>query len=214
MSWTAITNLGDAAVMIPAVGAIGLWLCWLRAWGLAARWFLLVGLAVGAVVATKLAFLGWGIGSEALDFTGISGHSTLATSVMPILAALLASTGPRGARLAAMSAGYALGVLIAASRAVLHFHSLSEIAAGCIVGGLVVLLLASRIGALPAPRYASILPLATALMVIMLCADGDRAPSDHLLRQAAMELSGTGRCYSREDWRRAPNRDDARLPRG
>jgi hypothetical protein len=80
---------------MPAALIITIWLLTGRLWHLAALWCLLFGIAMLAVVATKIAFLGWGIGSEALDFTGISGHAARATAIFPVLFYLGLQNPPR-----------------------------------------------------------------------------------------------------------------------
>ncbi len=55
------------------------------------QWALIFGFTGGLVCLSKLAFMGWGIGSERYDFTGFSGHSALAASIWPPL--LWALTG-------------------------------------------------------------------------------------------------------------------------
>ena len=41
--------------------------------------------------ASKVAFIGWGLGLSALDFTGISGHAMIASAVYPLLLGTLAA---------------------------------------------------------------------------------------------------------------------------
>src|SRR3569833_3357965 len=70
ISWAHITMFGDTVVMLPAAAAIFGWLAIGRAWRLAFWWGFLFLLGFFFVLATKVAFIGWGIGSEALEFTG------------------------------------------------------------------------------------------------------------------------------------------------
>lgn len=210
MNWVAITNLGDSALMLPMVGAVIAWLVAIRAWGVARRWLLLTGAVIAAVAVTKLAFLGWGIGIRPLDFTGISGHAALATTVAPVAAGLMAGGATaRGSRLAAMLAGYALGVAVAASRVVLHYHSLSEVIAGCAVGGAASFAMAEAVATLPRPSTRPIVALALVLAAIFLTADGNRAPSERFLMQAAIALSGAAQVHSRSDWQTASSTNTA-----
>ena len=90
-AWPVVTHLGSAGLMLPvaALTTLGLWLAGRRA--AVAVWLAALGAGAALVLASKLAFMGWGIGSVALDFTGISGHSMLATAILPVwLAWLLA----------------------------------------------------------------------------------------------------------------------------
>src|ERR1035437_3672837 len=82
--WRVITNLGSAGLMLPvlAMASIGLWQSQQKA---AVRlWMLSLSLAVMITMATKILFLGWGLGIAFFDFTGISGHALLSTSVLPV----------------------------------------------------------------------------------------------------------------------------------
>ncbi|MFC6518687.1 hypothetical protein ACFQAT_01865 [Undibacterium arcticum] len=80
-----ITSVGGITVMAPAAIAITVWLVVERSWRVALWWCLLFAAGMGLVVATKIAFIGWGIGIRSLDFTGFSGHSMRATAVIPVL---------------------------------------------------------------------------------------------------------------------------------
>jgi len=134
--WAAVTRLGEAQILLPAFAAGTLWLAFApgasRRAGAdgtpeadppsrdsARAWVAGIVAATGLTTASKVAFLGFGIGSIALDFTGFSGHSMYAMAILPVLAALVA-----GARGAALGVLLALAVLV--SRVELNAHSWSE----------------------------------------------------------------------------------------
>src|SRR6516225_3344859 len=92
--WLAVTRLGEAQILLPACLAGALWLAFARPAGAygrlaqgnphahdhparrsALRW--IAGLVATTAVTTisKVAFLGFGVGIAAIDFTGFSGHS-------------------------------------------------------------------------------------------------------------------------------------------
>ncbi|MDP9108232.1 MAG: membrane-associated phospholipid phosphatase, partial [Pseudomonadota bacterium] len=101
----------------PAALAILAWLLAGRLWRLAATWIMLFGVGMLLVVASKIAFIGWGIGSQSLDFTGLSGHAMRACAVMPVLAYLIAQGGAQRAwRIGGIVTGICAGVLISVSR--------------------------------------------------------------------------------------------------
>ena len=131
-----VTNLGAAGVMVPvlALACVGLWRTGQSV--AARRWLVLMAIGGTLVLATKIAFLSFGLGIAELDFTGISGHTTLATAILPVwLGALLG--GERGqARLAlaGMLVGLALGALVGWSRVHLGAHSPSESVLGWMLG--------------------------------------------------------------------------------
>ena len=131
-----VTNLGAAGVMLPilVLACAGLWCTGQSA--AATRWLVLMAIGGTLVLATKIAFLSFGLGIAELDFTGISGHTTLATAILPVwLGALLG--GERGqARLAlaGMLVGLSLGALVGWSRVHLGAHSPSESILGWMLG--------------------------------------------------------------------------------
>ena len=95
--WLAVTRLGEAQILLPAFVAGALWLAFARpagARGRAAqgaaqahdhparhsawRWIVAMVVVAGITTISKVAFLGYGYGIAALDFTGFSGHSMFA----------------------------------------------------------------------------------------------------------------------------------------
>src|ERR1700753_2650801 len=90
LAWMFLTRWGNSLLLIPTASWIGLslWIGGERpvAW----RWLLSFGAAASLVLATKIAFLGWGVGIRSIDFTGISGHSLCASAVLPMFAWWLA----------------------------------------------------------------------------------------------------------------------------
>jgi membrane-associated phospholipid phosphatase len=148
--WHAMTRLGEAQMLLPAFAAGVAWLVFLSrarpevgsgtigrvgpagfagrpAREVAWRWSL--GLVAGTLVTTlsKIAFIGYGFGSAALDFTGFSGHTMFATAVLPVLAALV------GGRAGALC-GAAVALTVMVSRVEVHAHSWSEVVGGATIG--------------------------------------------------------------------------------
>ena len=66
------------------------------------------GAASLVVLVSKLAFLGWGIGSARLNFTGFSGHTMLSAAVWPVALWLVASRATHRTRVALAVLGWAL----------------------------------------------------------------------------------------------------------
>lgn len=131
--WSAPSLLGDSRLLLPtAFLLIGVGLRQSHQW--AGRWAL--GLATAGLVtlASKLAFLGWGVGVARLDFTGFSGHAVMSTAVWPVL--LYVAMPPGAASRWAAFAGLMLAAGIAYSRLPLGAHSLSEVTSGWFLGAL------------------------------------------------------------------------------
>lgn len=132
--WIVITHLGAAGIMLPLflVIAAELWLAGQKPDLLA--WMLAMSAGGAIVLASKIAFIGWGWGSASLNFTGISGHTMLATSILPVwMGRLLAEPGRRFS-LSGVSLGLAIGAAVGVSRLALGAHSPSEVMAGWFLG--------------------------------------------------------------------------------
>jgi hypothetical protein len=164
----------------------------------AIRWS--VGIAVGTLLTTtsKIAFIGFGLGWPALDFTGVSGHAMYASAVLPVLAALVA--GRAGA-----ATGWlvALGVMV--SRIEVHAHSWSEVLVGTVLGTAIASAALSKLlgprSVLLAPWWLPLL-LASWLTVLPWRAPPSRA-HDAVVR-LSLWLSGREVPYTRADmWRDA-----------
>lgn len=134
ITWTEITHFGDLSITAFAALAIAAWLLAEGEQRLAFWWGMLFSVGMGIVVATKIAFIGWGIGIRAIDFAGFSGHAMRATAVLPVLFYLMLEKAPRSLRAAGALAGLAGGMLVGVSRVALHAHSVSEIALGFLLG--------------------------------------------------------------------------------
>jgi len=138
--WRVITHLGAGGILMPllAVTAIGLWQSNQKA--VVRIWLLAITLAVMLTMATKVLFFGWGYGIALLNFTGLSGHTLLATSVFPVLFSWLGASMQWRYRRAGAVFGLILGVVIGMSRVVLMAHSTSEVVAAWFVGAAVSLI--------------------------------------------------------------------------
>lgn len=132
--WVHITNWGNSLLLMPVALAIAVGLVVDERIDLAARWSLAFAVGVLFTLATKIAFLGWGIGIAALDFTGVSGHTMLAAAVLPMLAWWLSEGRGSDARRTTIAGAVVLALVIGASRLVLDTHSPSEVLAGFALG--------------------------------------------------------------------------------
>lgn len=210
--WVAFTWLGDSGLLLPLALLITLWLAASRrTWPTALLWVLLFGAGCMAVLLSKLAFMGWGIGIASLDFTGFSGHSAMAASVWPVALWLFAARARHGTRVALVCLGWLLAGGIGVSRLVLDAHSPAEVVTGLALGFAVsasFLALQRRSGH---PSMRGTLVVASLLLLVALRDPGVPAPTQHLLERIAVRLSGTERPFTREDLRagRSPRRVSA-----
>jgi len=102
-------------------------------------WCLLFGTGIVLVVATKIAYIGWGAGIAAIDFTGISGHAMRATAIAPVLIYLLLQKQTQRLQNIGLLIAIGFGLAIGISRLAIHVHSASEVVSGCALGAVVSL---------------------------------------------------------------------------
>lgn len=208
--WFAVTRVGEAQILLPAFFAGALWLAFARPAGArgrvaqgaahahdhparrsALRWIAAIFATTAITTASKVAFLGFGVGIAALDFTGFSGHAMYSTAILPVLAAIIG--GRRGA-----IAGALLASLITYSRVDLGAHSWSEAISGMALGaaaaGWTLADYLAHPGAVRAPWWLPLLLVAWLTLLPM------RAPPSRthgLVVSVALKLSGRSRPYTR-----------------
>jgi len=132
--WSVVTRLGSAGLVLPllAIVATGLWMSNQKA---AVRiWLLAFALVVLATMTTKVLFLGWGLGIALLDFTGISGHALLASSVLPVFFSWLLAADQRRYSAPGVALGLLASLGVGGSRVVLGAHSGSEVVIALVLG--------------------------------------------------------------------------------
>jgi membrane-associated phospholipid phosphatase len=200
--WLIVTAFGDSGFLLPAAFWIAIWLASNPGTRPAAvHWVLLFGGCGLVVMISKLAFLGWGIGSARFDFTGFSGHTALATGLWPVIFWLAAQRTSPAVRFAAVAAGCAWAVAVGTSRLALEAHSTTEVVTGTFLGlmastGFLWLHRARPIPA-PAPRWLAA-GLAVPLVFFLV---GRPAPTQGALEALAKWMAGIERPYTRLDLR-------------
>jgi len=208
--WIAVTRLGEAQILLPAFLAGALWLAFARpagaygrlaqgnahahdhpARGAALRWIAAIVATTAITTASKVAFLGFGVGSAALDFTGFSGHSMYATAILPVLAAIVG--GRRGAVVGVLAA-----LLVTWSRVVLGAHSWSEAISGLALGaaaaGWTLADYLAHPGAVRAPWW---LPVVLVAWLTFLPMHAPPSRTHGLVVSISLKLSGRHRPYTR-----------------
>ena len=99
MNWQLISFFGDSTVLLPSAAALFIVLMLRKTSRLLAwQWGLLFGITGAIVCASKLAFMGWGLGIRELDYTGFSGHSALSAAFWPIFLWLLSARFSTGCK--------------------------------------------------------------------------------------------------------------------
>jgi len=209
--WFAITRLGESEILLPAFLAGALWLAFARpAWargrlaatvhghdhparGAAWRWVVGLAAATAVTTASKIAFLGFGIGVAAIDFTGFSGHSMYSMAILPVLGAIV--FGRAGA-----VAGALLALVVMVSRVQVHAHSWSEALSGFVLGALVAWwTLAAYLAHPGAVRVPLLLPIALACWLGLLSGHMPPSRTHHLVVALSLKLSGRTQPFTRHD---------------
>jgi membrane-associated phospholipid phosphatase len=131
-----ITRFGEIGIVLPMALVLAVWMvASTRSLRPVMGWLVPLGLAVAATTASKIAFIGWGLGIAALDFTGFSGHAMFSAAIYPVLAYTLTAHARNNRTIQmAVLGGYALALLIAWSRVHIQVHSWSEVVAGFALG--------------------------------------------------------------------------------
>jgi len=200
--WWGFTWLGDSGLLLPAALLIAILLASSRrTWSTAALWVLLFGAASTLVLISKLAFLGWGVGSARLNFTGISGHTMLSASVWPVALWLMASRGSHRLRVRLAVVGWLLAAGIGVSRLAIYAHSWSEVTTGFLLGVATSASFLAVQRGMPHPQLRAPLVLVSLLLPLALQQPGNPAPTQGLLERVAMHLAGIERPFTREDLR-------------
>ncbi len=201
--WHLITEAGGVQVLGTLGIVLALWLCFERQWRLAWQWCLGYGAVMALVIASKVLFIGWGIGSSALDFTGFSGHAMRACAAGPVLAFLLFYHAPPRWRNAATVVGLLLGCLISYSRLVVKAHSVSEVLSGAALGLALAAWFLARVGTKQAFRFNLIL-IVVGLSGLLIMRHSEPLPTHGLMVKMTLKLTGHARPFVRQGWRYDP----------
>lgn len=203
MNWHEITRLGEAQILLPAALLAAAWLAWrLRARDTARSWLTLLGMAIAITTASKLAFIGWGIGMASLDFTGFSGHAMFAAAVYPMLARIGAAHASTAMQKLAVALGVALALVVAVSRLEVHAHSVSEVIAGGLLG-LTASGLALRRHPITATPATPWIPMVLLACLVAVPWKAPPSLTHQMVTQLALSLSQRSHPYTRADMHRA-----------
>ncbi len=189
ISWVVFTKLADTNFTMPVAALLAVWLASARAWRPFFQWCLLFGSGIMLVLATKIAYIGWGIGIEAIDFKGFSGHAMRAAALAPPIAYFLTQRQTFRVRQIGLllGVGFANGICI--SRLVLGVHSISEAIAGLLLGLVIAFSFILACNQRPViacnPRF-----LAIGLIVLLPVLAAKPAPTSDWIEKTAIHLVG------------------------
>lgn len=205
MNWQLISFFGDSTVLLPSAAALFIVLMLRKTSRLLAwQWSLLFGITGAIVCASKLAFMGWGLGIRELDYTGFSGHSALSAAFWPIFLWLLSARFSAGLQKAAVATGFILAAVVGYSRLAIHVHSVSEVIAGLLLGAAgsaLFLLLQLQKRSIPSESVSISWGAVACLVMVplILLHSGNKAPTQSLLEQIATAVGPLDKPFTRTD---------------
>lgn len=190
--------LGDLRMTAALAGGVTVWLLAARSYRPACRWCVGYGAAMGAVAASKIMYLGWGLQIPALHFKAASGHAAGTASVLPIVMYLVARKFGRNSANSALAGGWIISIAVALALVAHGEHTSSEALAGWCLG-----IMASA-GTWRHLRHTMIQPsrsgtiaALTSIAVIAICLHS--VPVGRWMSKTALALSGEQRTHAWND---------------
>ncbi|MDI1298681.1 phosphatase PAP2 family protein [Methylotenera sp.] len=196
--WQLITHLGSSSLLMPimVITVINLWLSNQKQ--VVYLWMVALGLAVTFTTITKVMFFGWGIGIALLDFTGVSGHTLLATSIYPILFYSAYGGTQTKYRNIGLWFGIVLSLLVGVSRIATGAHSISEVIPGWVLGMLVCALVLDAMNQ-QRQRLAYLQVMALICLLVFGSIMPNYIPTHDMEIELALFMSGRNEPYTRAD---------------
>jgi membrane-associated phospholipid phosphatase len=198
-AWHLVTRLGEAEILLPAAAltAIAL-LAKPETRQLALRWVAFVCLATALTVASKVAFIGWGLGWAVINFTGVSGHAMFSAAVYPVLMVSFVRPDAQGRHGRAIALGYSIALLIGISRIAIGAHSASEVLAGLLAGGTASALTLAW-SAPPARLMRPLVPIALVAWMALTPLQMPASQTHNMVTRLALALAGHDTPFTRSD---------------
>ncbi len=196
--WQLTTQLGSSSLLLPImlISLASLWLTHQKK--VVYIWAVTLSLAITITVITKLIFMGWGLGIASLNFTGVSGHTLLATSIFPILFFSAYGGEQEKIRNIGLWLGLMLSFIVGISRVVIGAHSVSEVIAGWVLGLMVCVLVLKTIES-HRQRFAYLQLIGLVCMVGLGSTTPNYLPAHNLLTKLALLMTGHDKPYTRSD---------------
>lgn len=195
-----LTYFGDSMLLIPTAIIMAGLIGWKNSDRRAVWYWALAFCTAGAVVSlSKVAFMGFGLGSASLNFTGFSGHTAMSATLWPVMLWLLSGRLSDNGRLLAVGVGYLIPVMVGVSRLLLNYHSASEVMTGLILGftlstAFLVSQRRSRV------QGFSAIQLSVALLLpLLLLSHGRLATTQQFLQRLSVQIAGIEHPWTRAD---------------
>jgi membrane-associated phospholipid phosphatase len=197
-AWALLTRLGESQILLPAFAATLAWFRWrLGAARVVVVWTSAVLVATALTTASKVAFLGWGLGYAPWDFAGISGHAMFSFALWPVIASAVSADASPARRRWLLAAAYALALVIAWSRLEVQAHSISEVIAGALLGA-GASAASLRWAAPPRSHAPAALVAGLVLWLALTPVSAPKSPTHGWAVRLALALSGHQVPYTRE----------------
>lgn len=139
----ALTDFGDAAVLLPLSIVILLWMLIHHGCRISASWVIAVSLCVGATTLLKIYLYAC---PPQPNLVSPSGHTSLSVLIYGAIALVIAAEQRGWSRAVIFFSGTGLIVVIAGSRLWLNAHTAPEVAIGIVIGIATLTLFADRYG--------------------------------------------------------------------
>jgi membrane-associated phospholipid phosphatase len=176
--WT-LSNLGDAAFLLPIALVCALWLRSVDM-RLSLRWAALLAVGMALVGLSKILYAGCGVEISAIQLRMISGHTMLAATIYTVAGGLLlGGLGGRWYRLGA-AGGLALAAFIGASRVMTDAHTPAEVVAGWVLGAVIAAAFLARVFDRPRKMPSAIFA-GLGLLAVSTIAYGHHAPFQRMI---------------------------------
>ena len=198
--FVVLSYLGDLAASASLIVGISFIFFLNKTWNFAMQWALLNLLGLSLVVISKMAFIGWGVGIQAIDYTGFSGHAMRAATVFPVLGFLIAKRQSNVVQMAIIVSAIGLSLMVGLSRLVLEVHSPSEVIAGWLLGFAISAYFIYSINHWD-EVFSSRLLLIFLIVPFFFLNNFGATPTQRWLVEMSLYLSGSNQAYTRENWR-------------
>jgi len=195
-----LTYFGDSMLLIPTAVIMAILITWKNSDHRAVWYWMLAFCAAGAIVSlSKIAFLGFGIGSARFNFTGISGHSAMSATLWPVMLWLLSGRFSSFWRTFAVGIGYLIPLMVGMSRLILNYHSQSEVVSGLFLGFTLstTFLVSQRCSELKGFSTGQL--CITLLLPLLLISDGRTATTQQFLQRLSVQIAGIDHAWTRAE---------------
>ncbi len=185
--FSLITDLGNAVVVGAMAAVVALYLLAAGSRRSALALLLVFITAACGIGIAKMLCLSCHATPVIPSLRSPSGHAAMSSSVYSMMTAIIVSGMQRWQRVMAWLCNLGVIVLVAASRFLLGFHTISEVAVGLLVG-LTSYLIISRVVLKQEPVHFNGRAVALTAFVVFLVLHGVSVPMEHFLQWVASQI--------------------------